>query len=424
MNIQETMGYISQTQWMGSRLGLSRMTELLEYMNNPQDKLKFIHIAGSNGKGSTASMLASILISAGYKTGLYTSPFIHCFNERMQINGEYIKDQEIIEIVEKLRVYVDKMEDKPTEFEIITAIAFEYYYRNSCDIVVLEVGLGGRLDSTNIIHRPEAAVITAIGLEHTKELGDTVEKIAYEKAGIIKEDCDVILYEQQSSVHEVVRQVAEKRGARLHETNFSEIEVIKEELKGQVFNIGATKNIAITLLGEHQLKNAAVVLKTVHVLRKRGYEISDEALYEGFSKAKWPGRFELLQENPRFIVDGAHNPHGVRSLAAGIGMYFPKEKITFIAGVLKDKNYKEMFDLIVPYAKRIIAVQPGIYRALSHHELKQFLEESYEVEVIEAEGIKEGIKKALELAGNNEAICAFGSLYMVGEIREYFGLYK
>lgn len=424
MNIQEAMGYISQTQWMGSRLGLSRMEELLNYMDNPQKKLKFIHIAGSNGKGSTASMLASVLIEAGYKTGLYTSPFIHCFNERMQINGEYISDEELIEIVERLRPYVDKMEDKPTEFEIITCIAFEYYHRHNCQLVVLEVGLGGRLDSTNIIDSPEVAVITAIGLEHTKELGNTIEKIAFEKAGIIKKGCDVVLYQQQPSVHQVVKQVAEKAGVTVYEADFAEIEVTKESLKGQVFNVGHTKNITITLLGEHQLRNAAVVLKTLEVLRKRGYSISDEALYEGFRKAKWLGRFELLQENPRFIVDGAHNPHGVRSLVAGISTYFPGEKITFVAGVLKDKNYKEMFDLIVPYAKRIIAVEPGIYRALSHHELKEFLQESYEVEVIEAGGINEGIKKALELSSDNEAICAFGSLYMVGAIREYFGLYR
>lgn len=254
MDITEAIEYINQTAWQGSRLGLERMEILLGLIWNPERKLKYIHIAGTNGKGSTAAMLASVLTEAGYKTGLYTSPYIQCFNERIQINGINIPDDKIIEAVEHIRGFVDQMEDKPTEFELITVIAFLYFYQCQCDIVVLEVGMGGRLDSTNIIPVPEVAVITAIDLDHTRELGNTVEKIAGEKAGIIKNGCDVVLYQQRQSVFEVIESVCSDKSARLHPVDFNYIEIICSDLNGQCLNFEDFHDIKISLLGEYQQK--------------------------------------------------------------------------------------------------------------------------------------------------------------------------
>ncbi len=420
MNIKEAMECIQQTDWKGSKLGLERMITLLEMLDNPENKIKFIHIAGTNGKGSTAAMLASVLTEAGYKTGLYTSPYISCFNERIQVNGIPIPDTDLISIVEELEVLISMMEDKPTEFEIITVIAFIYFYKCQCDIVVLEVGLGGRLDSTNVIQTPEVAVITAIDLDHTKELGDTVEKIAGEKAGIIKYGCDVVLYHQKESVLDVFQSVCVKNNARLHLVNFDHIEVLNSDLYGQRLNFENFKDIEINLLGEYQQKNMAVVLKTIEILINKGWNITPTDIKFGLKEAKWPGRFEILNRTPNFIVDGAHNPNGVLALTNNIEKYFGNKKIIFIVGVLKDKDYENMMKLIIPYAKCFIVLQPENSRALSQNDLARFLQGGFGAEVTEAKDAEDGINTALEMADKEDIIIAFGSLYMVGSIREFF----
>lgn len=420
MNITEALRYINQTAWQGSRLGLERMKVLLGLLGNPERKLKYIHIAGTNGKGSTAAMLASVLTEAGYRTGLYTSPYIQCFNERIQINGINIANEKIIEAVEQVRDFVDQMEDKPTEFELITVIAFLYFYQCQCDIVVLEVGMGGRLDSTNIIPAPEVAVITTIDLDHTRELGDTVEKIAGEKAGIIKKDCDVVLYQQKQSVFEVIESVCINKSARLHPVDFNHVEVTSSDLNGQSLNFEGFREIRISLLGEYQQKNAAVVLKTLEILIEKGWNITVRNIKDGMKKAKWPGRFEVLGRKPYFIVDGAHNPNGVQALADNIKVYFKDRKIIFLVGVLKDKDYEAMMRLIMPYGNKFIVVRPENSRALSQDELASFLREHGNAEVSEAGNVEAGIKTALDLAKEEEVIIAFGSLYMVGSIRGFF----
>ncbi|ADL03754.1 bifunctional folylpolyglutamate synthase/dihydrofolate synthase [Lacrimispora saccharolytica] len=420
MDITEAIEYINQTAWQGSRLGLERMEILLGLIWNPERKLKYIHIAGTNGKGSTAAMLASVLTEAGYKTGLYTSPYIQCFNERIQINGINIPDDKIIEAVEHIRGFVDQMEDKPTEFELITVIAFLYFYQCQCDIVVLEVGMGGRLDSTNIIPVPEVAVITAIDLDHTRELGNTVEKIAGEKAGIIKNGCDVVLYQQRQSVFEVIESVCSDKSARLHPVDFNYIEIICSDLNGQCLNFEDFHDIKISLLGEYQQKNTAVALKTLEILIKKGWNFTVRGIKEGMKKAKWPGRFEVLTRKPYFIVDGAHNPNGVRAMADNINAYFKDRKIIFLVGVLKDKDYEAMMRLIMPYGSKFIVVQPENSRALSQGELADYLRNNSNADVSEADNVETGIKTALNLAREDEVIIAFGSLYMVGSIRNFF----
>ena len=418
MNRKEAMEYINKTTWRGSRLGLDRMEKLLKLIGNPEKKLKFIHIAGTNGKGSTAAMLASVLTEAGYKTGLFTSPYIHSFHERIKVNGKNIPEEELTATITYLKRFIESMEDKPTEFELITVIAFLYFQACQCDIVVIEVGLGGRLDSTNVIPTPEAAVITAIDMDHMNELGDTIEKIAYEKAGIIKEYGDVILYQQKESVYEVIRTICHQKSSSLHLVEFKNLEILSSNLEEQKLKFEGFKEVVIRLLGEYQQKNTAVVLKTIEVLRTKGWVISDQALHDGLKKTTWPGRFEVLNRAPCFIVDGAHNPNGVQALVKNMELYFSGKKKLFLVGVLKDKDYSTMIQLIAPYGDQWIVVQPENERALSTVDLTKILKEKYNKDVIEAANVREGVNLALKLAEEEQIIISFGSLYMVGEIRE------
>ena len=416
--INETLKYIHSTSWKGSQLGLSRISKLFELLGNPQKGLKIIHIAGTNGKGSTAAMLASILLEAGYKTGLYTSPFIHKFNERIQINSLNITDEELVDLANKLRVFTDQMSDSPTEFELITAMAFLHFSQKQCDIVVLEVGMGGRLDATNVIDTPEIAVITSIGLDHTSELGDTVEKIAFEKTGIIKQNGVVISYPQTESVEKIIREKCKEQKARVSFVDSNDIKFTDQNLSGQRFEYKEINNLIIPLLGKHQLLNAAVVIKAINALQNRGWFITEEALRNGLKKTIWPCRFEVIMRNPVFIVDGAHNPQGVQAVVDTLSSLFPGRKITFLAGVLEDKNYQEMIEILAPHANRFITVTPNSSRALPAKDLALYIEK-YQVRTIVCESIEYGVRASLNTAEKDDIICALGSLYIVGPIRDY-----
>ena len=290
MNITDALSFIHKTVWLGSKPGLSRTEHLLSLMENPHKNLKFVHVAGTNGKGSTSACIASILKEAGYKVGLYTSPYINVFNERMQINGEMISDNELCTLCEYIKPLSDSMtDDPPTEFELITALAMEYFSRNNCDIVVLEVGMGGELDSTNVIDSPEAAIITAIDLDHTSFLGDTVEKVASAKAGIIKEGTSVALYDCQKSVYDVFENKCRQVGAKLATTGFDKIENVKTYLRYVEFDFGRYKGLKLGLVGSYQPKNASVAITAIEVLREKGYKISDENIYNGLKNVNWPG---------------------------------------------------------------------------------------------------------------------------------------
>lgn len=418
MTGKEALTYIHNVPWQGTRLGLDRTRELMEKLGHPEEKLRFVHIAGTNGKGSTAAMTASVLRAAGYRTGLYTSPYLQVFNERMSVDGEMISDEELGELTEQIRPLAEEMDDPPTEFEMITALAMLYFLRQKCDIVVLEVGMGGRLDSTNVIPAPVAAVICNIGLDHTAELGDTVEKIAFEKAGIIKEGTNVVLYQSESAgVEQVIRQVCRERNAALQIADFSALQLLEDSISGQTFSYKEHQNLKIRLLGAHQLKNAAVVLEVAEVLRHKGFEISEDALRRGLAQAMWPGRFELLHTAPAFIADGGHNRQCVEAVAAALEHYFPGRKVRFIMGVLADKDYASMIELLTPLAERFYTVTPESPRALPARELAEQLEKSGSTAVV-CDSAEDAVARALKEAGADDVICSVGSLYMTGAVRQ------
>ncbi len=420
MNEQEALNYINGTRWMGSRPGLSRVRELLDRLGRPQDRLKFVHIAGTNGKGSCAAMLASVLRSAGYRTGLYTSPYLFRFHERMQLNGEPIGGEALAEIVTQIRPQADAMADHPTEFELMTAAAFLWYERERADIVVLEVGLGGRLDATNVIDAPEAAVIMNIGLDHTEILGDTLEQIAGEKAGIFKPGCEAVAYQQSESVLAVLERKARETGAALHTADFSQLVPEFDSLEGQSFRYKG-EPYALSLLGAHQLRNAAVVLETVEVLRRRGWQLSREDVEHGLYAAVWPARFELVSREPPFVVDGGHNPQCAESVRENLLHYFPGTRRVLLVGVLADKDYPALFAILNEAADAWVCVTPRSERALPAEKLAEHLAR-FGKPVRCCASIPEGVETARELAGQDGMACAVGSLYMAGAVRACFGL--
>ena len=420
MNYNESLEYIHSVNWLGSKPGLSRTQHLLEKLGTPHKGLRFIHIAGTNGKGSTASMLSSILTRAGYKTGLYTSPYINRFNERMKVNNIDISDDEVAELATLLKPITDEMtEDSPTEFETITGMGMEFFKRHECDIVILEVGLGGLLDSTNVIDVPELAIITAMGMDHTRELGDTMTQIAGEKGGIIKEGCDVVIYGQNEEAEAVFERIAAEKHATLRKADFSRIVPKEFDLDGQSFDFGELKDLRIPLIGSYQLKNASVVLTAVEVLRSKGWNIPEDVVREGLEKTFWPARFEILSKDPVFIVDGGHNPHGITGTADSLRRLFPGRKFTFVTGVMADKDVENILNLVVPLAERFITVCPDNPRAMKADVLAKRIS-ALGVEATPAETVAAGVAKAIELAGPEGVVCALGSLYMSGDIRACF----
>ena len=304
MTLDEALYYIHSVCWKGSVPGLERISALLDKMGHPERKLKFIHVTGTNGKGSTCAMLASMFTKAGYKTGLYTSPFLIRFNERIQIDGVQISDEEICRITEYIKPLADSIFEQPTEFEMVTALGFEYFARQGCDLVVCEVGMGGEFDATNVILPPEAAVICNIGLDHTEVLGDTLEKIAATKSGIIKPGCDAVIYREQPSVEAVIEDRCKAVGAKLHKADFADIHLLSHDLTGQVFDWERFKRLKLPLLGDHQLHNAAVALTTATVMQQRGWKLTDDDIREGLASVRWPGRFDVRRSDPLFIIDG------------------------------------------------------------------------------------------------------------------------
>lgn len=422
MNLSEALDFIHATSWQGSRLGLERIEELMELLGNPQKQLRFIHVAGTNGKGSVCAMLSEILTRAGYRTGLYTSPHLFRINERMKINGTDITDEELTDLAERVKPLVDGMADQPTEFERITAMALLYFRQKGCDAVVLEVGLGGRLDSTNVIDAPDAAVITNIALEHTEVLGDTLAKIAGEKAGVIKPGTDVILSAQTEEAEAMVRRVCAQRGCSLRITDPAAQTLISHDLDGQTFDYRKRKALRLRLMGDYQYQNAAAALDAVDVLReRRGYGIPESAVRDGLAGVVWPGRFEILQREPLVLVDGAHNPDGAGQLARCLAAYLPGRKLTMVMGVMADKDYDDMIRTVAPFAKEFVTVTPESERALPAEELRARIETLTGLPARCGGGVKSGLAMAMDGRGPEDAVCAFGSLYQVGEVRAYFG---
>ncbi len=416
MTYTEALDYIHHVTWRGSKLGLERTSELLSRIGNPHQKLKFVHVAGTNGKGSTCAMIAKTLSLAGYQTGLYISPFINNFNERMQMNGQPISEAMLAEITAFIKPHAEAMADHPTEFELITVIAFEYFLRNKADIVVLEVGMGGELDSTNVIDTPELAVITNIGLDHTKELGPTITDIANAKAGIIKPNGDVVIYDQNEEADAVFQSACTAREARLHITDHSRISNVTATLSALTFDCAPYGTLSCGLVGTYQAKNAAVAITALELLRQKGWNISDQNLKDGLMLVRWPARFELLRRNPVFIADGGHNPQGIDAVVESLEQHFPNRKITFLIGIMADKDIPQMIASLAPLAKEFVAVTPDNPRALQADVLAGMLSERGLV-AISRGSVSEGVQTAIERAGADGIVCALGSLYMLGDVR-------
>lgn len=416
MTEREAIAYIEANTWSATRLGLERTRTLLRALGDPQKQLKFVHVTGSNGKGSTCAVLDAILRQAGYRTGLYTSPYIQSFCERVRVDGENIPGQALAAITERVRAIADGMEDHPSQFELVTAIAMAYFLERRCDIVVLEVGMGGALDSTNAIDAPEAAVFTNIGLEHTEYLGDTLEAIAGTKAGIVKPGCDAVCYDGAPEAVETVRAVCREKNVPFHLVDFSKITLLEHSLDGQVFRWRG-ETIQLPLLGEYQLHNAAVTLETVEVLRRRGWAIPDGAVREGLRCVQWPARFEVLGREPLFILDGGHNPQCMQALAGNLETYIPGRKVTFLLGVLADKDYPAMLEILAPHAAGFVCLAPDSPRALPGEALAEEIRSRLH---LPAQACGDGPSAIRASLDTGCPVVAVGSLYMAGALRTAF----
>ena len=472
MDWNEAIALLHGANWKHTKIGLERMRDFMHALGDPQEKLRYVHIAGTNGKGSACVMTQSILTAAGFRTGLYISPHLDQFNERLSIDGQMISDADLRRLAGRVRAAAETLGEEPTDFEMITAMAFCWFEEQHCALIVLEVGMGGRLDATNVIPSPEVCAIMHIGLDHTEFLGDTVEQVAAEKAGILKPGADCVLYHQLPGVMDVVQQrfaevnsdaadttdaaasplnadTADSRcvsgaagttdssfdiahsnhagastksaAARLVITNPTTFTARARTIDGQVFDYRNRPNLRIHLLGNYQMENAMAVLDIIDCLQRRGWGISEDAIRAGLAQATWPGRFEVLSREPLLIVDGAHNPNGVEALVDTIRAYFPDQKINFVMGVMKDKDYHTMLRLIAPYAARFITELPDAHRALRPEQLKSEIRAYFDGPVETADSVTAAVQRAMEIAEGTEAIAiCFGSLYQVAEIRRFF----
>lgn len=501
MDWNEAIALLHGANWKHTKIGLERMRDFMHALGDPQEKLRYVHIAGTNGKGSACVMTQSILTAAGFRTGLYISPHLDQFNERLSIDGQMISDADLRRLAARVRAAAETLGEEPTDFEMITAMAFCWFEEQHCALVVLEVGMGGRLDATNVISSPEVCAIMHIGLDHTEFLGDTVEKVAAEKAGILKPGADCVLYHQLPGVMEVVQkrfadvnpEVAgttdaavsalnadtadscyasgaagttdgafdmahsnhagastKSAAARLVITDPTAFTARARTIDGQVFDYRARQHLRIQLLGNYQMENAMAVLDIIDCLIRRGWGITENAIRAGLAQATWPGRFEVLSREPLLIVDGAHNPNGVEALVDTIRAYFPDQKINFVMGVMKDKDYHTMLRLIAPYAARFITELPDAHRALRPEQLKSEIRAYFDGPIETADSVTAAVERAMEIAGDSRDTCCtgagtvrseiataddnidelhmnirpiticFGSLYQVAEIRNYF----
>jgi len=415
MNAQQAVEYIHSITWMGSKPGLERTQELLRLMGNPEKALKFVHIAGTNGKGSTAAMTASILQEAGYRVGLFTSPCLYKFNERIQINGEQISDEDLAAVTSFVKPLAASMADHPTEFELVSCIGFEYFKRKGCDMVVLEVGMGGALDSTNVIPVPEVAVITNIGLDHTAFLGNTLEQIAETKAGIFKEGGSAVIYPSDPGVENVLHEICAQRHMTYKTADFDSLVSHSHSLEGQTFDCGSRKKLELPLLGSHQMKNTATVLAIIDTLTEKGWNITEDHIRLGLKNVRWPGRFDIVGRDPLFIIDGGHNPQCIEALVKNIRDYLAGRRLIVLTGVLADKDYAEMFRPVMGLVEQFVCITPPNPRKLEAAELASHLQ-SAGCAATACDTIAQGVKKAIELAGKDGTVLCFGSLYTIADI--------
>ncbi len=420
MNYQQMLEYVDSLSTFGIVPGLENMQNLCERLGNPQEKLKVIHIAGTNGKGSVLAYVTSVLKEAGYKVGRYISPTIFDYQERFQINLKPISKKLLCSYMEEMKEICDKMVEDglahPTPFELETALAFLYFSRENCDFVVLETGMGGRLDATNIISKPFVVALASISMDHMKFLGNTITEIAKEKAGIIKNDCYVIQMKQEEAVNEVIKDVANEKNAHLILADENEVTSVKYGLEKQKFNYKGYKDLQIALAGKHQIGNAVLAVEVIEAVREQGFEISAKQLYKGLANTKWVGRFSIIDKKPLFLVDGAHNQDAAKKLADSIRFYFTNKRIVYIMGILSDKEYEKIIAETYAYADQIITITtPNNVRALPALDLAQEIKQ-YHPNVTAAGSLEEAVEMAYLLAGKDDVIISFGSLSYLGQL--------
>ena len=419
MNYTEARLYLDESSKYGSVLGLENMRELLKRLGNPQDALRFIHIAGTNGKGSVLAYLSTILSGAGYRTGQYSSPTLFAYRERIQVNGVYIEKEALARLVTRIAAAVEQMHAEgagtPTEFEIETALAFLYFQEKQCDIVVLETGLGGAQDATNIIHTPVIEVITSISMDHMAQLGNTLEEIARQKAGIIKPATTVVSAAQQPEAERVIAEACVANHCTYRVVDAEQITDIHYGYQTQAFSYRTWKQVRINLAGSYQINNAALALDAVEALREAGYRLSEEQVRQGLLDTRWRGRFALLREHPVVIMDGAHNPGAARELRRSLETYFPGKRFYYVFGMFRDKDYQTVIEMTAPLAEHIITVEtPDSARALPAEELKQAVER-VNPSVEAAASIRQAVDKSLQMAESTDVIVIFGSLSFLAE---------
>ena len=424
MTYQETLERIHSFRKFGSRLGLERMSRLMEHLNNPQETLRVIHVAGTNGKGSVCRYLYSVLQENGYRVGLYTSPYLERFTERMECNGSEISQEDLIRytnrVLEKVDAMLEEGMESPTEFELVTAIAFLYFSEQEIDFLVLEVGLGGSGDSTNVVSRPIASVITSISYDHMEYLGGTLEKIAVEKAGIIKPGIPVICNVEDRGAAEAIRRIADAGGSKTYDVRSIPFEVLEETIGGYAFDtkIEGTeyRKLRISMIGMHQVANAICALTVLEVLKKENIvKIERKKIYDGFVKARQTGRFEILRREPYMIIDGAHNEAGAEALAAAVRGLFPDRRILMVVGMLADKKIDRLLEKFGRITQDFVATEPDNPRKLSAVDLCDQIRRAG-MKGIAVKNPEEACRYVESLAGYDVIVFA-GSLYLIGKIR-------
>lgn len=419
MNYNEALSFIHSRMKFGSRPGMERICALCEAFDNPQDKLKYVHVAGTNGKGSTCTMIAEMLKAAGYKVGLFTSPFVVDFRERIQINSEMIPKEDFAKIVEKVVPVVEELKSKsiePTEFEIITAVAFLYFLQENCDIVVLEVGLGGTLDSTNIIKKSEVSVITSISMDHTDILGDTILDIAAHKCGIFKSGGHVVGYPQPDfAVERFVKEKAKEAGCDYTHSDLGRIRLVREEFDGSTI-IYAGCTFKIPLSGKHQIYNFSTAISAINVLKGKGWNVSVKNMLDGVAALKMPARVETVSTNPLVIVDGGHNAEGFDALCYTLEKYFKDKKIIAVFGMMKDKDYAYCAKKLAPLCEKIYTTTVSNPRSLTAKELAEELKK-HGAKAKPVDDCGKAYKKALKKADKDSVVVVCGSLYLASDIK-------
>ena len=428
MNYEEAREYLDQVSKGGSVLGLDNMRELLKRLENPQDGLKFVHISGTNGKGSVLAYVSTVFKEAGYRTGRYISPTLFSYREKIQVNESFIGREDLAHLTEEVKKAAEEMQNSgkgfPTIFEIETALAFLYFAEQKCDIVILETGLGGALDATNVIKTSVMEVITSISMDHMEFLGDTLGKIALQKAGIIKPHTSVVSAVQDMEAMEVIRDVCRKKECVFDTVDQEQIKDISYGYEGQSFSYKDWKNIKISLMGSYQIKNAALALEAIEALRKLGYELNDKAVYQGMKTAVWKGRFTVISKEPFIIMDGAHNQAAAEELVRSLKLYYPGKKFYYIFGMFRDKDYHQVIRLTAPLAEHIVTVEtPENPRALPAEELKKAVAE-VNPSVEAAGSLRMAVNRVMEQIDKDAVIVIFGSLSFLGEAEMAVNRYK